>query len=175
MFRRQALRAFRVTLVASLAGCLSTVDVPGRSATQVVELSFSNNSERVLRLTAAIFRTSLGGVTITYRDGRAETFPDADSLVDIPESAWDGAVTFDPLGDDAVVRRFRSTGGSGFTTTYEELPRGITVVTLVADPSTENSALGVSSETCRNSESASFRISVEVDGEVSVSTACGTE
>lgn len=178
MFRRQLLAVSGLSLATALAGCSFSLD--GRTPTPPVEtqeitVNFTNDADRAIRFTAAVVPSGLGGVRIRYRDGSERTVDDAAALADVPADAWDGAVTFAPLADDAIVRRFDSTAGSGVGMTFEEVPRGADVVTAVADPAVEDSMLSVTTSTCGDVDVAQVRVDVGDTGSVDVSTTCADD
>lgn len=45
-----------------------------------------------------------------------------------------GTALVTSLAEDAVRRRYDLTGGSGVGTTFDEMPRGATVIITVTDP-----------------------------------------
>jgi hypothetical protein len=174
MLRRQVLGLCGLSLASAFAGCSFTVDAgtPSPSSpTQAIAVQFSNETDRVLWFTAVVAPGGFGGLRIRYRDDSERTLDAAEELADVPADAWDGAVTFEALAEDSVVRRFRSTAGSGTGMSFEGMARGSSVVTSVADPTREDSMLSVTAGTCGDSAHATVR--VVADGEtISHGTTC---
>lgn len=172
MDRRQYLAAAALSLSVPAAGCTA----PGETETpgpQRVTVNFRNESGRTLVFTAAVTAEGFGGVELTYADDETETFPDAETVDDVPAGAWEQAVTFTPLGD-AQRREFRSTEGSGTGIEFDAMPYGSTVVTAVAAPSDELPMRSIGSGTCGQSEEAAFELSVDAAGLVHQTTNCTT-
>lgn len=174
MQRRQYLAGLGLSLAVPTAGCTAPADPTPTPGRQRLSVSFSNGSGRPLVFTAAVVEAGLDGVRITYRDGSERTFDDADTIDDVPADAWDGAVTFEPLGEHQR-RQFRSTERSGIGIEFEPVAFGSTVVTTVAAPDAAQSIRSVGAGTC--GEAAAGELSVRVDGEgrVHLRTTCGSE
>ncbi len=174
MQRRQYLAGIGLSLAVPAAGCTAPTDPTPTPGRQRLSVSFSNDSGRTLVFTAAVVEAGLGGVRISYRDGGERTFADAERIDELPADAWDGAVTFEPLGEHQR-RQFRSTEGSGIGIEFEPVAFGSTVVTTVAAPETEQSIRSVGAGTC--GEAAAGELSVRVDGEgrVHLQTTCRSD
>lgn len=175
MHRRTFLAATGVGLTAGLAGCSGLGgETPTETPTgRTTAVSFQNGSDWTLVFTAAAVPEGLGGITIEYRDGSERTI-DAETLDDIPPSSWDGATTFYP-GNDVPRRQFRSTGGSGTGTEFENTTAGTTVITTVTRPAVEDSMLSLGAGTCGEAETARFEVAVDADGRVRQHMICADE
>jgi hypothetical protein len=171
MDRRQFLAAAGLSLAIPAAGCSAPGDPTGTPAPQRVTVTFTNDSSRTLVFTAAVMAAGFGGVELTDADGGTETFPDAETVDDVPAEAWERAVTFTPLSD-VQRRQFRSTGGSGVGIEFEPMPYGSTVVTALADPNAQPPMRSTGAGTCGEAEEAAIRVTVDVDGLVHQSTTC---
>lgn len=171
MHRRQFLGAAGLSLTVAAAGCTAPGDATATPAPQRVTVNFANDSDRTLVFTAAAMAEGFGGVELTDADGGTETFPDAETVDDVPTGAWERAVTFTPLAD-AQRRQFRSTGGSGVGIEFEPMPYGGTVVTTVAEPSADPPMRATGAGTCGDAEEAAIRVTVDADGLVHQSTTC---
>jgi hypothetical protein len=171
MNRRQLLAAAGLAVAVPAAGCTAPTDDTETPGPQRVTVRFSNDSGRTLVFTAVAMADGFGGLELTYADDETETFPDAETVDDVPAQAWEQAVTFTPLGD-AQRREFRSTAGSGTGIEFEPMPYGTTVVTAVADPAAELPMLSIGSGTCGTVEAASVEVAVDAEGLVHQSTAC---
>ncbi|MEF8800738.1 MAG: hypothetical protein V5A38_05880 [Halolamina sp.] len=113
-------------------------------------MTFQNESDWTLVFTAAAIPDGMDGVSIEYRDGSERT------LADVPR------------------RQFRSTGRSGMSVEFTELPAGTTVVTTVTRPSVENSMLSLGAGTCGDAGVMRAEVAVGVTGSVHLQTACET-
>ncbi|WP_435117322.1 hypothetical protein [Halolamina sp. C58] len=171
MNRRQLLAAAGLAVAVPVAGCTAPTDGTETPGSQRVTVNFRNESDRTLVFTAAAMAAGFDGVELTYADDETESFPDAETVDDVPARAWEQAVTFTPLGD-AQRREFRSTAGSGTGIEFEPTPYGTTVVTAVADPDAELPMLSIGSGTCGTAEEASVEVAVDAAGLVHQSTAC---
>jgi len=174
MQRRQFLAAAGLSLATSVAGCSVPGDGTETPAGQRVSVNFSNEGDRTLVFTAAVVVDGLGGVELTYADDETETFPDAETIDDVPADAWERAVTFTPLAD-AQRRRFRSTGGSGTGIEFERTDFGSTVVTTVAAPQADPPMQGVGAGSCGDAEAAEIEVRVDSEGLLHQSTHCTSE
>jgi len=174
MQRRQYLAGLGLALAVPAAGCSAPADSTPTPGGQRLTVSFSNESDRTLVFTAAVVEAGLGGVRIIYRDDSERTFPDADTVDDVPADAWNGAVTFEPLGPHQR-RQFRSTAGSGLGVEFEPVPFGSTVVTTVAAPNTEQSIRSVGAGTCGEAAAAEVSVQVDAEGRVHLHTTCKSE
>jgi len=171
MDRRQFLTAAGFALAVPVAGCTAPADDTATPGPQRVTVNFRNESGRPLVFTAAVMAEGFGGVELTDADDQTETFPDAETVDDVPAGAWEQAVTFTPLGD-AQRREFRSTDGSDTGIEFDAMPYGSTVVTAVADPADELPMWSIGSGSCGQSEQAAFELSVDAEGLVHQSTRC---
>ena len=171
MDRRQFLVAAGVSLSIPTAGCSAPGDGTETPGPQRTTVNFSNDGGRTLVFTAAAMVEGLGGIELIDSDGGTETFPDAETVDDVPTEAWEQAVTFTPLGD-AQRRQFRSTDGSGIGIEFEPMPYGSTIVTAVADPNADPPMLATGAASCGQAEEAAIRVTVDADGLVHQSTTC---
>jgi len=171
MYRREYLAAVGVSLAVPAAGCAVPTD--STTGDQRLNVEFTNESDTTLVFTAAVVEDGLGGIRISYRDGGERTFEDVETLDDLPADAWDGAVTFEPVGPHQR-RQFRSTGGSGLGVEFDPVAFGSTVVTTVAAPNAEQSMRSVGAGTCGDADEAEFAVSVDREGRVHLQTSCGS-
>jgi hypothetical protein len=172
MNRRRVLAGFGVGLATTGAGCSSGDATPAPSG-GTVTVTFQNESDWTLVFTAAAIPDGMDGVTIEYRDGSERTLEDVQTVDDIPASAWDGAVTFTP-GADAPRRQFRSTGRSGMSAEFPNLPAGTTVVTTVTRPSVANSMRSLGAGTCGDADVMRVAVAVDATGSAHLHTTCET-
>lgn len=170
MNRRRVLAALGVGLVPAVAGCSAGDSTPTPTG-RTVTVTFQNESDWTLVFTAAAVPDGMGGVTIEYRDESERTLEDVQTVDDIPASAWDGAVTFTP-GADVPRRQFRSTGGSGMSAEFPDMPAGTTVVTTVARPAVENSMLSLGAGSCGDADVMRAEVAVDASGSVHLHTTC---
>ena len=113
-----------------------------------------------------------GGVRVEYANGTNRTFSDVRSLDDLPRRAANGAVSIVPLDENATVRTYRLTPGSGVGTAFEDVPRNATLVYVVSAPDAERPLRSVGASTCGDADRARLDLRVAPNGAIDVHTTC---
>ncbi|GAB7094442.1 hypothetical protein JCM30237_15940 [Halolamina litorea] len=171
MQRRQYLSLSGLALTTGLAGCTAPDAAPSTPAEQVVSVTATNDSDRTLVFTVAVVAAGFGGLRLTEPDGEEKTFPDAETVEDVPNEAWERAVTFTPLGPHQR-QEFRSTSGSGRGIEFDSAAPGSTVVVTIAAPDETPPLRSISAGACGTAARAEIAVRVDAGGVVSHSTTC---
>lgn len=175
MTRRLA--AVAVASLLLLAGCAG-LGPPRSSETPAptgadVRVQISNEGNVTHLFTVAVVPDGrFGGVRVEYANGTNRTFPDVRSLDDLPHRATKGAVSLVPLAENATVRTYRLTPGSGVGTTFEDVPRNATVVDAVSRPGGEEPLRSFGASTCGDADLTRIDLRVTPNGNVELSTTC---
>ncbi len=114
-----------------------------------------------------------GGARVEYANGTNRTFPDVQSFDHLPHQATKDAVSIVPLAENATVRTYRLTPGSGVGTTFEDVPRNATVVDVVSRPDAEEPLRSFGTSTCVDADLTWVILRVTTNGSIELHTTCG--
>ena len=136
-------------------------------------MQISNDGNTTHVFTVAVVPDSrFGGVRIEYANGTNRTFPNVQSFEDLPHRAMKDAVRIVPLNENATVRTYRLTPGSGVGASFEDVPRNSTVVSVVSRPGDAEPLRSFGTSTCGDANLTRVDVRVTPNGNIEHSTAC---
>ena len=160
-----------------LSGCVGlgaprSPDTPTPTGADVqVQMSNDGNATHVFTV-AVVPDGRFEGVRVEYANGTNRTFPNVQSFDDLPQQAAKDAVRIVPRNQNATVRTYRLTPGSGVGTTFEDVPRNATVVSVVSRPGAEEPLRSFGTSTCGDADLTRVTLQVTPDGSIDLATVC---
>ena len=171
------LTAVAVASLFLLAGCAGvgpprSEDTPAPSGADV-RVNVQNEGTATRLFTVAVVPDGrFEGVRVEYRNGTNRTLPNVQSLADLPHEVRQDAVSIVPLNENATVRTYRLTPGSGVGTSFEDVPRNSTVVTVVSAPGRDEPLRSLGASTCGDADLTRIDLRVTPNGNVEMHTTC---
>ena len=169
--------AVAVASLIVLSGCAGlgaprSPDTPAPTGADV-QVQIHNDGDTTHVFTVAVVPDGrFGGARVEYANGTNRTFPNVQSFDDLPHRARKDAVRIVPLNENATVRTYRLTPGSGVGTTFEDAPRNSTVVSVVSRPRAEEPLRSFGASTCGDADLTRVDIRVTPNGNIGLSTVC---
>ena len=138
-----------------------------------MQVQISNEGNVTHRFTVAVVPDGqFSGVRVEYANGTTRTLPNVRNFADLPHQVTKDAVSIVPLNENATVRTYRLTPGSGVGTTFEDVPRNSTVVNVVSRPGTEEPLQSFGASTCGDAALTRVDLRVTPNGVIELSTVC---